>query len=71
MYRSLMTTTACALGFGKLYVFFHFKHVFSCVMGTFILGCVICATANSSVAFICGRAITGLGNAGVLSAVNM
>ena len=69
--HSLIGSTATILSFGNLYSFFRFKTVFASVVGVFVVGSIICATAPSSVVFIIGRAITGLGSAGMLSGINM
>lgn len=55
------------LFYGKLYTFFSTKIVYLCAIGVFELGSLICATAPNSIALIFGRAIAGLGAAGMFS----
>ncbi|MCJ1306389.1 MFS sugar transporter [Agyrium rufum] len=63
----LLTTCSFQLLFGKFYTFFSIKWVFLTAIGIFELGSLICATAPSSTALIVGRAIAGLGSAGIFS----
>ncbi|PYI12251.1 MFS general substrate transporter [Aspergillus sclerotiicarbonarius CBS 121057] len=67
----LITSTAAVLSFGKLYSLFRFKIVFASVMGVFLVGTAVCTVAKTSIAFICGRAVTGLGCAGIMSGINI
>jgi hypothetical protein len=53
--------------FGKIYTFYSIKWVFLITIGIFEIGSAICGAANSSTTFIIGRAIAGLGSAGVFS----
>lgn len=53
--------------FGKIYTFYSIKWVFLITIGIFEVGSAICGAANSSMTFIIGRAIAGLGSAGVFS----
>ena len=68
---SLIGSTATVLGFGQTYSLFEFKKVFASAVGIFTVGSIICAAAPSSVTFIVGRVITGLGNAGMISEINV
>ncbi|OKL59349.1 hypothetical protein UA08_05232 [Talaromyces atroroseus] len=61
----LLTNCAFLLVFGKLYTFLNVKTVFLCTLVLFEVGSAICGAAPNSVAFIIGRAIAGLGAAGV------
>ncbi|KAL8795402.1 MAG: hypothetical protein Q9195_002143 [Heterodermia aff. obscurata] len=63
----LLTTAAFQLIFGKFYTFFSLKWVFLIAIGIFELGSLICGVAPNSVALIVGRAIAGVGSAGVFS----
>ena len=63
----LITSCASQLLFGKIYTFYSPKWVILNSIGLFELGSVVCGAAPSSVAFIVGRAIAGLGSAGVFS----
>ncbi len=53
--------------FGKLYTFFSIKIVFLVAIGIFELGSLICGVAPTSTALIVGRAIAGMGTAGIFS----
>ena len=58
---------AFQLFFGKLYTFFSIKRVYLAALFTFEVGSAICGAAPNSVALIVGRAIAGIGSAGVFS----
>ncbi|KAL2126044.1 hypothetical protein VTI74DRAFT_1868 [Chaetomium olivicolor] len=65
---SYMLTTACAqLLFGRIYKFYNMKWAFLASIVVFEIGSVICGAAPNSTAFIVGRAIAGLGSAGIFS----
>jgi MFS family permease len=55
--------------FGKLYTFFAVKTVFLTTVVLFEIGSAICGAAPSSVVFIVGRAIAGIGAGGIFSGV--
>ncbi|KAG6356610.1 hypothetical protein INS49_014483 [Diaporthe citri] len=63
----LLTNCSFQLSFGKLYSFYSVKGVFLVSIGLFEIGSAICGSAPNSVAFIVGRAIAGLGSAGIFS----
>lgn len=63
----LLTTCAFQLLFGKFYGNFNVKWVFLTALALFELGSLICGAAPNSVALIVGRAIAGLGSAGIFS----
>ncbi|MCJ1243902.1 MFS sugar transporter [Trapelia coarctata] len=63
----LLTTCAFQLLFGKFYTIFSIKWVFLAAIGIFELGSLICGVAPNSVALIVGRAIAGVGSAGIFS----
>ncbi|KAL2046031.1 hypothetical protein N7G274_001478 [Stereocaulon virgatum] len=63
----LLTTCAFQLFFGKLYTFFSIKWVFLTAIFIFEVGSVICGAAPTSVALIIGRAVAGVGSAGIFS----
>ncbi|KAL9014533.1 MAG: hypothetical protein Q9173_000834 [Seirophora scorigena] len=63
----LLTTCAFQLLFGKFYTFFSIKWVYLIAIGIFELGSLICGVAPSSIALIIGRAIAGVGSAGIFS----
>ncbi|EAU33525.1 predicted protein [Aspergillus terreus NIH2624] len=52
---------------GKVYGFYPAKYVFLALVLLFEVGSVICAAALNSRAFILGRAIAGMGSAGIMS----
>nr|GAT55039.1 major facilitator superfamily transporter [Mycena chlorophos] len=63
----LLTTAAFQLLFGRFYSFLPVKVVFLTAISIFELGSLICGVAPSSNALIVGRAIAGLGCAGIFS----
>ncbi|KAJ7460118.1 DHA14-like major facilitator [Mycena galericulata] len=63
----LLTTAATQLLFGKFYSFLPVKWVFVAAISTFELGSLLCGVAPNSNALIVGRAIAGLGSAGIFS----
>ncbi|KAK6848915.1 efflux pump aflT [Apiospora arundinis] len=65
----LLTTCSFQLMFGKLYTFFSVKNTFLATVVLFEIGSAICGAAPSSVVFIIGRAIAGVGAAGIFSGV--
>ncbi|KAL8813215.1 MAG: hypothetical protein Q9223_000968 [Gallowayella weberi] len=63
----LLTICGFQLAFGKCYSIFSIKVVFLTAIGIFELGSLICGVAPSSNALIIGRAIAGMGCAGIFS----
>ena len=63
----LLTTCAFQLLFGKLYTFFSIKWVYLVAIFIFEVGSVVCGAAPNSVALIIGRAVAGIGSAGIFS----
>jgi hypothetical protein len=63
----LLTTCALQLFFGKLYTFYSIKTVFLVSIAIFEVGSALCGAAPSSVALIVGRAIAGIGSAGIFA----
>ena len=63
----LLTTCATQLIYGKLYTFFSIKWVYLIALFIFELGSLICGVAPNSIALIIGRAISGVGAAGIFS----
>lgn len=53
--------------YGKLYTFYSIKWVYLVAFFIFEVGSAVCGAAPSSVALIIGRAIAGLGAAGIFS----
>lgn len=58
---------SCAFqpSYGKIYTLFSSKHVFLAALLIFEIGSVVCATTPHSRVFILGRALAGLGSAGI------
>ncbi|KAJ2902615.1 MFS toxin efflux pump (AflT) [Zalerion maritima] len=63
----LLTSTALQPIYGKLYRVFNIKITYLTAIAIFEVGSLVCATAPSSVAFIVGRAIAGMGTAGLFA----
>lgn len=63
----LLTTCAFQLLFGKLYYTYSIKVVFMTSVVLFEVGSAVCGAAPSSTALITGRAIAGIGGAGIFS----
>ncbi|KAF2090639.1 MFS general substrate transporter [Saccharata proteae CBS 121410] len=63
----LLTTCAFQLIYGKLYTFFSIKWIYLGALFIFELGSFICGIAPTSNALIVGRAVAGLGAAGLFS----
>ncbi|KAF5558603.1 HC-toxin efflux carrier TOXA [Fusarium napiforme] len=61
----LLTQMSFQPTFGKIYTFFNLKWVYLISSIIFEGGSILCAAAPSSAAFIIGRAIAGLGAAGI------
>ncbi|KAK6218600.1 hypothetical protein QIS74_06480 [Colletotrichum tabaci] len=65
----LLTQCASQLLFGKIYSLFNIKATFLLSLLLFEVGSAVCGAAPSSIVFIVGRAIAGLGGAGMLCGV--
>jgi len=63
----LLTTCAFQLFFGRLYSFFSIKSVFLAAVTLFEAGSLLCGAAPTGIALIIGRALAGLGSAGIFS----
>lgn len=63
----LLTTTALQPLYGKLYNSFSVKTIYLIAIFVFEIGSLVCATAPTSTAFIVGRAVAGMGTAGLFS----
>ncbi|ERF75088.1 hypothetical protein EPUS_04870 [Endocarpon pusillum Z07020] len=63
----LLTSCAFTLLWGKLYTFFSLKWGYLIAIFIFEVGSVICGAAPSSVALIIGRAVAGVGAAGIFT----
>ncbi|KAJ3492065.1 hypothetical protein NLG97_g5474 [Lecanicillium saksenae] len=63
----LLTTCAVQLIYGKLYTFYSVKWVYLSGIFLFEVGSLVCGATPTSVGLIIGRAIAGLGSAGIFS----
>lgn len=68
-YGSAYMLTMCSfqLIYGKIYTYFSIKYCFLGAVTLFELGSLICGVAQNSVMLIIGRAVAGLGCAGIFS----
>ncbi|KAI0552568.1 major facilitator superfamily domain-containing protein [Xylaria curta] len=63
----LLTSCAFQLLFGKLYSFYPIRVVYALSVLLFEVGSALCGAAPNSIALIIGRAIQGVGSAGIFS----
>jgi MFS family permease len=56
---------------GRLYTFYNIKWTYVAMSLIFWIGSIVCAAAPTSIAFIIGRAVAGLGAAGQLSGATL
>ena len=63
----LLTTCSTQLIYGKFYSFYSIKWVYLVALAIFELGSLLCGLAPNSTALIVGRAIAGVGAAGIFS----
>ncbi|KAK1776247.1 major facilitator superfamily domain-containing protein [Copromyces sp. CBS 386.78] len=63
----LLSTTCLQPTYGTLYRMFSVKFVYLCAILLFEIGSLVCAVAPTSNAFIVGRAVAGMGTAGMFS----
>ncbi|KAG5984602.1 hypothetical protein E4U55_004044 [Claviceps digitariae] len=61
----MLSTSACQLLFGRIYGFYSTRWTFLVSFVVFEVGSAICGAAPNSDAFIIGRAIVGVGSAGI------
>lgn len=68
-YASAYLLTMCGfqLLMGRIYTFFNIKYTFLANIVLFEIGSAICGAAPTSTVFIVGRAIAGIGSAGIFS----
>jgi MFS family permease len=64
-------TCALQLVYGNLYTFFSLKLTFLCALFLFELGSFVCAITPTSIGLIFGRAVAGMGAAGIYSGATM
>ncbi|KAJ5201681.1 uncharacterized protein N7498_006344 [Penicillium cinerascens] len=63
----LLASCSTVLIYGQVYTFYSMKTAYMLSFLVFIIGSVVAATAPNSTAFIIGRAVSGLGSAGVFA----
>ncbi|KAL3302902.1 major facilitator superfamily transporter [Colletotrichum asianum] len=63
----LLTTTALQPMYGTVYKLFSVKYIYIAAIAVFEIGSLVCALAPDSTAFIIGRAVAGIGTAGLFS----
>ncbi|KAK5995018.1 MFS-type efflux pump MFS1 [Cladobotryum mycophilum] len=63
----LLTTTALQPMYGTVYKLFNVKFTYLAAIFIFEVGSLVCALAPTSTAFIIGRAVAGIGTAGLFS----
>ncbi|KAI8723732.1 MFS domain-containing protein [Fusarium sp. LHS14.1] len=63
----MLTTAAFQLIFGRIYRFYDLRKTFLACILLFEVGSAVCGAAPNSVAFIIGRAIAGIGSAGIMT----
>ncbi|KAK4252241.1 major facilitator superfamily domain-containing protein [Corynascus novoguineensis] len=68
-YGSAYLLTACAFQpmFGRVFTLFSVKEAYLTAMSLFEIGSLLCGAAPNSIVLIVGRAIAGLGSAGILT----
>ncbi|KAK3301020.1 major facilitator superfamily domain-containing protein [Chaetomium fimeti] len=68
-YGSAYLLTACAFQplFGRIFMLFSIKKAYLAAMFLFEIGSLLCGVASNSITLIVGRAIAGLGSAGILT----
>jgi MFS family permease len=63
----LLTGCVTQLAWGRIYTFYSTKPIFLAAIAIFEVGSAICGAAPSSIVFIIGRAVAGVGSAGIFS----
>ncbi|KAJ5113149.1 hypothetical protein N7456_001683 [Penicillium angulare] len=63
----LLTSSATQLLWGRVYTFYSTKIIFLAAVIVFEVGSAVCGAAPNSTAFIIGRAIAGIGSAGIFN----
>lgn len=63
----LLTTCAFQLIYGKIYTYYSIKWAFLAALFIFEVGSLICGVAPNSTTLIVGRAVAGVGAAGLFS----
>lgn len=63
----LLTTCGFQLFFGRLYSFYNIKWTYLIALLLFEIGSAVCGATPSSTGLIVGRAVAGVGSAGIFS----
>jgi hypothetical protein len=63
----MLTTAAFQLLFGRIFRFYDLRWTFLVCIGIFEIGSLLCGVAPDSTSFIVGRAVSGIGSAGIMS----
>jgi hypothetical protein len=63
----LLTASAFQPLYGRIFTLFNMKWSYLISLGLFLIGSLICGIAPNSITLIIGRAIAGLGSAGILT----
>ncbi|KAK0251709.1 hypothetical protein LTS09_013169 [Friedmanniomyces endolithicus] len=63
----MLTTCGFQVLLGRVYTFYSPKYIFMIMILVFELGSAVCGSAPNSIAVIIGRAIQGVGSAGIVS----
>ncbi|CAI0642616.1 unnamed protein product [Colletotrichum noveboracense] len=67
----MLTTAASQLVFGRVYKFYNLRWVFLSSIFVFEIGSLLCGVAPNSATLIAGRAIAGVGSAGIFTGAMM
>ncbi|KAJ5002298.1 Efflux pump aflT, partial [Colletotrichum sp. SAR 10_99] len=67
----MLTTAASQLVFGRVYKFYNLRWVFLGSIFVFEIGSLLCGVAPNSATLIAGRAIAGVGSAGIFTGAMM
>ncbi|KAH6895323.1 major facilitator superfamily domain-containing protein [Thelonectria olida] len=67
----MLTTAAFQLVFGRIYRFYDLRWTFITTILIFEVGSALCGAAPNSTAFILGRAIAGIGSAGIFTGATL
>lgn len=68
---SLLASCSTVLIYGQIYSFYSMKVAYMVSFFVFVIGSGVAASAPNSTAFIVGRALSGLGSAGVFAGSSM
>lgn len=68
---SLLASCSTVLIYGQVYTFYSMKTAYIVSFFVFVVGSAVAASATSSTVFIVGRALSGLGSAGVFAGSSM